>query len=203
MNHQPQHGETATMANSELSITVGEHGPYQVDGSTRLVPRHIVKSGHGESMTWRTNDRLESASTMWLCRGGSSANKPRCAHAGFCSNRVTNVWKLARANATEDSIVRAQVMAMIERRPSGASSYAVGDEDELVEPELPAEIAIVDDGPLFVTGGIPVDRTDGQPVETRNRVVLCRCGQSVHKPLCDGSHVKAGSPIIEIQQFLW
>ena len=41
-----------------------------------------------------------------------------CGHAGFCNNRVTNVWKMAKAEATEDSIVRAQAMAMIDRCPS-------------------------------------------------------------------------------------
>jgi CDGSH-type Zn-finger protein len=43
-------------------------------------------------------------------------------------------------------------------------------------------------GPLWVTGGIPVERSDGQSFETRNRVTLCRCGHSRIKPLCDGTH---------------
>lgn len=41
---------------------------------------------------------------------------------------------------------------------------------------------------LWVTGGIPILRADGQPWETRNRVMLCRCGHSGNKPLCDGTH---------------
>jgi len=43
-------------------------------------------------------------------------------------------------------------------------------------------------GPLWVTGGIPVLRSDGQPFEIRNRVTLCNCGHSGSKPLCDGTH---------------
>ena len=43
-------------------------------------------------------------------------------------------------------------------------------------------------GALWVTGGVPITRADGQPFETRNRVTLCRCGQSSNKPLCDGTH---------------
>ena len=33
---------------------------------------------------------------------------------------------------------------------------------------------------------------DGERYERRNRQTLCRCGQSQHKPFCDGSHVHAG-----------
>jgi CDGSH-type Zn-finger protein len=48
------------------------------------------------------------------------------------------------------------------------------------------------DGPLFVTGGVRVTRSDGEPFESRNRVTLCRCGGSANKPLCDGSHKTIG-----------
>ena len=111
-----------------------------------------------------------------------------CVHAGFCGNRITNVWKMA--SKTGDSQVRAQAMAMIERCPSGALTYAVS--GEVIEPDFPTEIAVIPDGPLWVTGGVAVTRADGQPMETRNRVTLCRCGESANKPLCDGSHKEAG-----------
>jgi len=107
-----------------------------------------------------------------------------CEHAGFCGNRLTNVWNMVRD--TSDSIVRAQVIAMVERCPSGALTFEV--DGRIVEPNLPVEIGLVDDGPLHVTGGIAVHRADGQPFETRNRVTLCRCGGSKNKPLCDGTH---------------
>jgi len=41
-----------------------------------------------------------------------------------------------------------------------------------------------------VRGGIPVESSEGQVYEIRNRVTLCRCGKSYNKPFCDGSHVK-------------
>ncbi len=115
-------------------------------------------------------------------------DRPTCVHAGFCGNRVTNVWKMAAK--TDDSRVRAEAMAMIERCPSGALTYEV--DGEIIEPSLPAEIAVIPDGPLWVSGGITVERADGTELETRNRVTLCRCGQSGAKPLCDGSHKEAG-----------
>ena len=48
--------------------------------------------------------------------------------------------------------------------------------------------AIGSSGGLWVRGGIPVQRENGRTYEIRNRVVLCRCGQSVNKPYCDGTH---------------
>lgn len=111
-----------------------------------------------------------------------------CVHAGFCGNQVTNVWKMAEK--TGDSRIRAQAMAMIERCPSGALSYAVEGED--LEPGLPAEISVIPDGPLWVSGAIATTRSDGASMEARNRVTLCRCGHSDNKPLCDGSHAEAG-----------
>lgn len=111
-----------------------------------------------------------------------------CQHAGFCANHASNVWKMA--DRTDDTVVRGQVMAMIERCPSGALTFEV--DGDVIEPALPAGVAVVPDGPLWVTGGIPVARADGSPFETRNRVTLCRCGASKNKPLCDGSHKDIG-----------
>ncbi len=111
-----------------------------------------------------------------------------CMHAGFCGNQVTNVWKMTPN--TDDTVVRSQVMAMIENCPSGALSFAV--DGEVIEPDLPEEVAVVPDGPLWVSGGIPVQRSDGESMETRQRVTLCRCGASAIKPLCDGSHTEIG-----------
>jgi CDGSH-type Zn-finger protein len=112
-----------------------------------------------------------------------------CQHAGFCGTRLTNVWKLV--SQTDESTVRAQIIGMIERCPSGALTYRL-DGSADVEPLLAQAIAVTDDGPLWVTGSIPVAGGDGRPLESRNRLTLCRCGQSANKPLCDGRHKEAG-----------
>ena len=113
-----------------------------------------------------------------------------CMHAGFCGTRVTNVWK--QVPETGESTVRAQVISMIEKCPSGALTYRFEAEGAAVEPLLAQAIAVTDDGPLWVTGGISVGLADGTSLEVRNRVTLCRCGASARKPLCDGAHKAAG-----------
>jgi CDGSH-type Zn-finger protein len=115
-----------------------------------------------------------------------------CEHAGFCGNRLTNVWEMVGGSGTDDSVVRSQMMSMIEHCPSGALTYRMNPEGRDIEQELPVEIGVTDDGPYFVTGGLPVVRSDGRAFEARNRVTLCRCGASKNKPLCDGSHKDAG-----------
>ena len=113
-----------------------------------------------------------------------------CVHAGFCGTAATNVWKMVRASGATDT--RSQMLAMIERCPSGALSYRFEGAAADNEPDLPAQVAVVPDGPLVVTGGVPITRADGQPMETRNRMTLCRCGGSGNKPLCDGTHKTIG-----------
>ena len=121
-----------------------------------------------------------------------------CAEAGFCGTRATNIQKMTPHTA--DTQIRAQIMAMIERCPSGSYTYALEASAADIEPDLPRQVAdtieITSDGPiagpLWVTGGIPIERSDGQAFETRNRVTLCNCGRSNSKPLCDGSHRSPG-----------
>lgn len=113
-----------------------------------------------------------------------------CVHAGFCGTAATNVWKMV--GAAGDTDVRSQMIAMIERCPSGALTYSFDEAVEGNEPDLATRVAVIPDGPLFVTGAIPVAMSDGQTLETRHRVTLCRCGESKNKPLCDGTHKEVG-----------
>ena len=113
-----------------------------------------------------------------------------CVHSGFCGNRLTNVWKMR--NESQDAQVLDQIIGMIDRCPSGALAYTLEPDGQMIEPDLPKEVTVIPDGPLWVSGGIPVERSDGQPIETRNRVTLCRCGASAIKPLCDGTHKEIG-----------
>jgi len=117
-----------------------------------------------------------------------------CSESGFCGNRYGKIDQFIYA--LDDVRMRTQVISMIEHCPSGALVYSFHEGEEDIEPDYPQQIAITTEitsdgpieGPLWVTGAIPVERADGQPFETRNRVALCRCGLSKRMPLCDGSH---------------
>jgi CDGSH-type Zn-finger protein len=117
-----------------------------------------------------------------------------CMNSGFCGTRFAHISRMVAES--DDPQVRAQMMRMIEHCPSGSLTYSIRPGEEDVEPDLPEQVAVTTEitssgpinGPLWVTGNIPVERADGQPLETRNRLTLCNCGLSQNKPLCDGSH---------------
>jgi CDGSH-type Zn-finger protein len=113
-----------------------------------------------------------------------------CVHAGFCGMAATNVWKMVRTSDQTD--VRSQMIAMIERCPSGALSYALSADGDDLEPDLPVQVSVTPDGPLWVSGRLSITDPSGEAITTRNRVTLCRCGTSARKPFCDGSHTAAG-----------
>jgi hypothetical protein len=96
---------------------------------------------------------------------------------------------------SDDPEVRARILRMVQNCPSGRLVAWTQGGLEL-EPEFRPSIAAVTDGPLWVRGGIPIEAPDGFVYEVRNRVTLCRCGQSSTKPFCDGSHeqIKFSAP---------
>jgi CDGSH-type Zn-finger protein len=113
-----------------------------------------------------------------------------CVHAGFCGTKATNVWK--QVADTDDTTVRIAVINEVEKCPSGALTYRFDGDEEDTEPDMPAQVGIIDDGPIWVSGGAAVTTAAGVELESRNRMTLCRCGASANKPLCDGSHKEAG-----------
>jgi len=112
-----------------------------------------------------------------------------CASYGFClPNR--GVWKQIRE--TGDPIVRERVKRQILLCPTGRLEFSATPGGEPVEYEYEPQLAVVPDGALWVLGGIEIVTEEGFAYERRNRVCLCRCGESENKPFCDGTHAKAG-----------
>jgi len=116
--------------------------------------------------------------------------KKFCVHAGFCVSEKTDVWELVKK--TEDPASRTELIRMIRSCPSGRLEYAEPPVDAPVEDELPREIGIVENGPLYARGRVVLEGADRRPYERRNRMTLCRCGASKNKPFCDGTHTDIG-----------
>ena len=64
--------------------------------------------------------------------------------------------------------------------------FALGESTALAQ----AIAGVVRDASGGVMPGVTVEAADGFVYETRNRMTLCRCGESANKPFCDGSHAK-------------
>ena len=114
-----------------------------------------------------------------------------CAYARFC-DPDGSVWALAeQADGPRE---RAKVMQMAGHCPSGRLVAWDTRTKTTLEPSLPPAVGLVEDpqegvsGPIWLRGGIVLESADGQQYEVRNRVTVCRCGESSNKPFCDGTH---------------
>lgn len=48
-------------------------------------------------------------------------------------------------------------------------------------------------GPFLVRGAVNLTTPDGEPIpQDRRTIALCRCGKSMLKPFCDGTHKAIG-----------
>ncbi len=68
--------------------------------------------------------------------------------------------------------------------------------------EDPSVIAVVDNGPLRVSGNFVIKDAQGKDfdVSGRTTVSLCRCGMSNNKPFCDSSHKNGFQSIVEARK---
>jgi len=54
-------------------------------------------------------------------------------------------------------------------------------------------ITVRENGPYLVKGPVEITDPDGKKFHVEREVVaLCRCGASINKPFCDGTHSKIG-----------
>jgi CDGSH-type Zn-finger protein len=122
-------------------------------------------------------------------------DQPLCAFARFCDG-YGSIW--ANIERTDGEQARELVAHQGTHCPSGRLVVRDNQEGEIVEPRFEPSVVLVEDpqenvsGPIWVRGGVQVIAADGFGYEVRNRVTLCRCGQSSNKPFCDGTHASIG-----------
>jgi CDGSH-type Zn-finger protein len=127
-----------------------------------------------------------------------------CAFGRFCDPHG-QVWN--QVAHSDDPEAKAMFLRQVGNCPAGRLVAWDKASGTVVEPSLPVSIGMVEDpaeecsGPLALQGGIAVIASDGFTYEVRNRVTLCRCGESRNKPFCDGTHAaikfKADYPVTE------
>lgn len=120
-----------------------------------------------------------------------SDNQKYCVFSRFCDarGRVWNIVSHSDQKEHRDNTVHEANMC-----PGGRLSAWDNASRAPFEPKYDPSLGLIEDKPLgvsgglWVRGGIPVKTVEGESYEVRNRVVLCRCGQSGNKPFCDGTH---------------
>ncbi len=118
-----------------------------------------------------------------------------CAFARFC-DAGGGVW--AAVESSFDEISRRLAMRQASLCPSGRLMVWENERNTPHERNYEPSIGLIEDeqlnasGPIWVRGGIRIEREGGSAYEVRNRVTLCRCGESANKPYCDGTHAAIG-----------
>lgn len=117
-----------------------------------------------------------------------------CVGARFCY-KDGGTWRLT----DESDNKHKKAMAAQEACDCPSGRLVAWEKDgRVIELEFEPSISLIEDpsqgisGPVWVKGCVPIEGADGIEYEIRNRVTLCRCGQSRNKPFCDGRHISAG-----------
>ncbi len=114
-----------------------------------------------------------------------------CALARFC-DKAEGVWELS--SRKDKKSVKLAIREACDC-PAGRLLAWDNKTGKPIEPKLKKSISLIEDpserasGPIWVKGGVPIQSSDGTVYEVRNRVTLCRCGKSINKPFCDGTHL--------------
>lgn len=164
-------------------------------GRTKTPP--FCDGSHGKRFTGtETASRVpyDSRSKVYCGPDLDMKDDGRCAFARFCHREGGIAWELVKRS--DDPHDREEAIAAAVECPAGRLVPVDKDDNEL-EPVYEPEIAMLQDpqkgvsSGIFVKGKVEIEASDGFVYETRNRVMLCRCGASINKPFCDASHVSA------------
>lgn len=115
--------------------------------------------------------------------------KPKlCIHAATCVKMLPEVY-----NPNEKPWIKAEnasieaLKSQISKCPSGALSYEMKGEENS-DHQVVTKVQVSANGPLLVHGELEVVGTDGKSEKKSRTTAFCRCGASMNKPYCDGTH---------------
>jgi hypothetical protein len=66
------------------------------------------------------------------------------------------------------------------------------DQDDSSHIEHPVSVKIMKDGPIVIKGNFTLISNGNRKKISDSLISICRCGESDHKPFCDGRHRKTG-----------
>lgn len=115
-----------------------------------------------------------------------------CIHSTICWKKATglpDVFQPAEKPWIKlEGGISAEIIAQVNKCPSGALSYRL--KDEQVEEISEHIVEILPNGPLLVYGSLTVKHAGSEEIKASKVTAFCRCGASSNKPYCDGTHVK-------------
>ena len=116
-------------------------------------------------------------------------NRGICAHAGRCTDGLAAVFRLNEEPWIHpDAASPDEIIATIQKCPSGALSYSVDDVEYRNREGGEPTIFVAPNGPYVVSGEPDLVDTKRGEGASNEHFTMCRCGGSKNKPFCDGTH---------------
>ncbi|MDR1697713.1 MAG: CDGSH iron-sulfur domain-containing protein [Erysipelotrichaceae bacterium] len=198
-NDVPLHNDIIVADEAGISTKWQKGKQYDVSGSPTYHVCRCGRSSHkpfcdGTHVHRQFNDEEQPVQdAMRFYRGEKydlEDHEQYCASLRFC-DRAPRAWNAAIFSGRDDN----DKIAVQECGDCLSGRLVLKDKNgNAVEPKLPKEIGLVQDipagcrGPLAVKGGIELEGATGTKYKVRNRMTLCRCGESSNMPFCDTSH---------------
>lgn len=150
---------------------------------------HVANGIDGEKKPGRVKDKLRSFAGKDIT---IHDNRGVCSHDRSCVNFLPAVFeKGKRPWINPDGASVRGIVAVIEKCPSGALSYTIGNITCTTLDREPA-IKVAKNGPFEITGGIILKDDMNSKPQSSEHYTLCRCEGSKNKPFCDGTHHENG-----------
>lgn len=121
-------------------------------------------------------------------------NRHACAHSEECIHGAPEVFhKMHRPWITPAGAGADAIAEVIRRCPSGALSYTQGG-PPWQGIDRPPRVRVMPGGPYRIEGGVELAIEEDVWADGvgREHYALCRCGGSLNKPFCDGTHWRNG-----------
>jgi uncharacterized Fe-S cluster protein YjdI len=115
----------------------------------------------------------------------------KCIHSAICFKGLPQVFDprkkpwITLENSNTEAIVK-----QVNQCPSGAISVLKQQESATQNPDQLIKVKVTPSGPLLIQGNFILEHGNNVTSLNAPTTALCRCGQSLNKPFCDGSHKK-------------
>lgn len=112
-----------------------------------------------------------------------------CSHDGSCFRELPEVFRprefkwVKPYESTPEKIIRT-----VRKCPSGSLNVSFKG-DKLPDPDRDPAVHLDPRGPLNAEGSIELRDSSGRTPFNKEHYALCRCGKSLNKPFCDGTHL--------------
>lgn len=121
----------------------------------------------------------------------------KCIHATTCYRELIEVFNpRKRPWVNMEGASTKEIIRVVDLCPTDALTYKWNKDlqkgSEPVTVTTSNEVRIMEDGPIIVKGDFSIFDSQGKELKKMKIASLCRCGQSLSFPFCDGTHRKIG-----------